>query len=104
MKSGMGLLSDPPRSPGRVCQRRQDYSVFLLECDRGHMIEQDDVARAPTRRLHALLPLSHVLRQHRHHRALVRPFRVLQGSPAVLCVCVCVCVCVCMCVCVHVCV
>jgi hypothetical protein len=57
------------------------------------MIEHDDVARVPPRRLHALLPLSHVLLQHRHHRAYATRFRVLrvlQGSHAVLFVCVCV--------------
>jgi hypothetical protein len=34
-----------------------------------------------------------VLLQHRHHRAVVKKFRQLQGSKAPLCVCVCVCVC-----------
>ena len=58
------------------------------------MLEHDDVARVPARLVHALLALSQLLLQHRHHRAVARRFRVLQGSPTVLCVCVCVCVCV----------
>ncbi len=36
-----------------------------------------------------------LLLQHRHHRAVAFPFRVLQGSVVELCVCVCMCVCVC---------
>jgi hypothetical protein len=54
------------------------------------MLQHHDVARVPPRLLQSLLALSHVLLQHRHHRAVARRFRVLQGTKAVLCVCVCV--------------